>query len=323
METLGIPKEFIWRRLHSLMGLWLVLFLLEHLLTNSQAALWLGGDGYGFINMVNALHNFPYLQALELSLIAVPIAIHMVLGIRYALTCKFNAHKTDGSSPCLPYKRNKAYSWQRITSWVLAIGLTFHITTFRFLKYPVSITQGKKAAHFVKLTMDEGLYTLADRLSFRLYDASSIAKQKGTFSSWPSSPWVNSANEVEFDWKKQRLTEREEQKQWKYQQWQALESFSLKPMQVIAETDSFGTATLLTVRDTFKSPYYLAFYTLFVASACFHALHGFWTFLLTWGLVVKRASQRCMLSLTTLIMTLLLFLGFSSIFGSFWLNFRH
>lgn len=36
-----LPSAFIWRRAHSLTGLWLVLFLIEHLLTNSQAALFL------------------------------------------------------------------------------------------------------------------------------------------------------------------------------------------------------------------------------------------------------------------------------------------
>lgn len=63
----AIPKAFIWRRLHSLMGLWLVLFLIEHLLTNSQAALWLGDNGRGFVNMVNAIHNLPYLEVIELT----------------------------------------------------------------------------------------------------------------------------------------------------------------------------------------------------------------------------------------------------------------
>ena len=48
--TAVIPRAFIWRRLHSLMGLWLVLFLGEHLLTNSQAALWLGDNGKGFVD---------------------------------------------------------------------------------------------------------------------------------------------------------------------------------------------------------------------------------------------------------------------------------
>ena len=57
-----IPKEFIRRRAHSLMGLWLVLFLIEHLFTNSQAALLIGDNGSGFVKAVNALKSLPYFQ---------------------------------------------------------------------------------------------------------------------------------------------------------------------------------------------------------------------------------------------------------------------
>ena len=60
MSTSTLPSAFIWRRVHSLMGLWLVLFLMEHLLTNSQAALLLGDNGKMFVQMVNGLHNLPF-----------------------------------------------------------------------------------------------------------------------------------------------------------------------------------------------------------------------------------------------------------------------
>ncbi len=51
----GASREFIGRRVHSLMGLWLVVFLTEHLIVNSQAALWIGDDGHGFVLLVNFL----------------------------------------------------------------------------------------------------------------------------------------------------------------------------------------------------------------------------------------------------------------------------
>src|SRR4026207_984938 len=109
-----LPSAFIWRRLHSLMGLWLVLFLMEHLFVNSQAALLLGENGKGFVRAVNAIHNLPYLQAIEVTLLGVPILIHLIWGIKYLLTSKSNSGKTDGSSPSLSkYARNHAYTWQR------------------------------------------------------------------------------------------------------------------------------------------------------------------------------------------------------------------
>ena len=108
MATYTLPRAFVWRRVHSLMGLWLALFLTEHLLTNSQAALLLGDNGGGFVRMVNLIHDLPYLPAIELFLIGTPILIHAVWGIKYLFTSKSNAKGSDGSKPALKeYKRNK------------------------------------------------------------------------------------------------------------------------------------------------------------------------------------------------------------------------
>ena len=68
-----LPRAFIWRRLHSLAGLWLVIYIIDHLLINSQAALLLGNDGRGFIHSVNAIHNLPYLSVIEILVLGVPI----------------------------------------------------------------------------------------------------------------------------------------------------------------------------------------------------------------------------------------------------------
>jgi hypothetical protein len=73
MATYTLPRAFVWRRVHSLMGLWLALFLTEHLLTNSQAALLLGDNGGGFVRTVNWIHDLPYLQVIEVFLIGTPI----------------------------------------------------------------------------------------------------------------------------------------------------------------------------------------------------------------------------------------------------------
>ncbi|HEY5235777.1 MAG TPA: succinate dehydrogenase, partial [Rhabdochlamydiaceae bacterium] len=96
MTSQVIPRAFIWRRIHSLMGLWLVLFLFEHLLVNSQAALLLGNNARGFVDGVNAIHNLPYLPIIEIFLLGFPIAIHGVLGVKYLFTAKFNSGGSDG-----------------------------------------------------------------------------------------------------------------------------------------------------------------------------------------------------------------------------------
>ena len=122
------PREYIWRRVHSIMGLMIVLFLIEHLLTNSQAALYIGDWGQGFVKAVNTIHDLPYLQAIEILFLGFPILLHAGLGIKYLFTAKFNSFGSKAYEPKLKeYSRNHAYSWQRITSWVLLVFLLLHI----------------------------------------------------------------------------------------------------------------------------------------------------------------------------------------------------
>lgn len=263
MTTIAVPRAFIWRRLHSLMGLWLVLFLSEHLLTNSQAALWLGAEGSGFVRMVNALHNLPYLQAIELTLIGIPLAIHMVWGVRYALEGRKTKTSSDGSKPIVPSYRNRAYSWQRMTSWFLLVFLILHVVKFRFIEYPETVQINQQSHYVVTISPDEKLQRLAQTLDVSLHD------QGG---------------------------------------------------KVAAVCKEFGTATLLTVRDTFKNPVYIALYTLFVLVACFHAYNGFWTFLLTWGWVLKMSAQRAWTAVSLSLIALFVFLGLSAVWGSYLLG---
>lgn len=284
-----VPKAFIWRRLHSLMGLWFFLFLIEHLLTNSQAALWLGDNGKGFVHLVNALHNLPYLQVIEVTLLGVPILLHIVLGIKYLLTSKSNLTKGDGSKPYLPHKRNYAYTFQRITSWILVVLLVFHVIKFRFLEYPESVQA--HTYYLVKLGVDEGLCSVADRLNVTLY---THCDSKNDIISNENSPQLK----------------------------RALEKQRLHPHETIAIAKDFGTATLLSVRDTFKNPIYIGIYTIFVLAACFHACNGFWTFLISWGWVLKMAAQRAWVTVSVVLMLIMIFLGMAAIWGTYWFNLR-
>ena len=280
-----VPKAFIWRRIHSLAGLWFVLFLVEHLLTNSQAALWLGDNGKGFVNMVNALHNLPYLQVIEIGLLGFPILLHMVLGVKYLFTSKSNIVKGDGSKPYMPTARNYAYTLQRITSWILLFGVILHVAKFRFIEYPETLRSGSETYYAVKVEVDKGLYSVADRLKVKLFDGAAIAN-------------------AQENWAK------------------FLKKETLHADEVIAVAPDFGTATLLTVRDTFKNPLYIGLYTVFVLAACFHAFNGFWTFLISWGWVLKMAAQRAWVSVSVMLMLIMLFLGLAAIWGTYWINLR-
>lgn len=169
-ETRSIPKAFLWRRLHSLLGIGLTFYLIFHLFTNSQAALLFGKDATGFINAVNNIQKLPYLPVLEILLIALPFIIHAIWGFKYLRTAEYNAHKTDGSKPALPeYARNRAYSWQRITSWILLFGIAAHVIHMRFWEHPTSAKKGDQEYFTVRLDKDQGLETLSKRLDVKLY----------------------------------------------------------------------------------------------------------------------------------------------------------
>lgn len=307
-----IPQPFVWRRLHSLMGLWLVIFLMEHLFVNSQAALFIGDDGKGFISSANTLENLPYLQAVEVLLLGLPILIHTFWGIKYIFTAKYNSFGHDGHQPYLPeYSRNHAYTWQRITSWVLVIGIIAHVIHMRFIERPISAEQGSQNYYMVKVNLDSGIYTLADRLNVGLYDAKRIQEAEKNLPKPPDLRNNTPDNLIQL----QKFHQRQE----------GIEALKLKPLgphQAIAVAQDFGTAELLMLRETFKMPVMMVLYTLFVFAACYHAFNGLWTFLIKWGVTLSQKSQHFMLKVSTGLMILIGLLGLSAIWLTYWINLK-
>lgn len=329
MTSIIIPRAFVWRRLHSLAGLWFLLFLIEHLLTNSQAGLLLGDNAQGFINMVNGIHNLPYLEAIEIFLLGVPIALHAFLGVKYLLTSKFNSMKTNGSAPSLPeYGRNRAYTWQRLTSWILLIGIILHVTKFRFNDYPDSLNQGEKSSYFTTVTIDPGLYTVAARLGAELYSEDQILKERKEIEDRQDEQALVAVSKTlprteTYDSQQQMILISAQAYQQKLQWVEMLEKQKIGQNELVAVTKDFGTASLLTVRDTFKHPIYVGFYTIFVLAACFHGFNGLWTFCLTWGVILRVAGQKKMLRFSWALMILVAFLGLAAIWGTYWFNLRN
>ena len=325
-------KEFAWRRVHSLLGLWIVLFLIEHMLTNSQAALLFGESGMGFIRAVNFIKNLPYLPVIEILLIGVPILFHGILGIRILMGSKINAFPGSKSRPNLTkYARNHAYSWQRITSWILLVGIIAHVGFMRFYMYPAIANMGKQSFYFVRIGIDPGLYAVAGRLKSTLYDEMAIEKVRERVKAQEKE-----LEQMEAEVKRQELQESEGYS--KHQadlvaQYQVLENkkIYLKALtkkrlskgQVIAQCLDFGTASLLTVRDAFKSIFKATLYTIFVLAAVYHGFNGFWTFMITWGIVLKMRSQSRAVNLCVGLMLLIGFLGLASIWGTYFINLRN
>ena len=335
MSTNAIPvsRPFAMGRIHSLFGLWIVIFLIEHMLTNSQAAFLIGENGEGFIRAVNFIKNLPYLHVIEILLIGVPILYHMIWGLIYLFTSKMNSFSSSKNKPVLTKSgRNHAYSWQRMTSWILLIGIIAHVGYMRFYMYPITVDTGKDSAYFVRISMDPGLYTVSNRLGVKLYNKQAIdevkqhveshAQELKTLSSdfekiqKSSPPYVYQKNMDQLMACYQNL---EDQKAYL----KGLEKRKISEGEVIAEVSDFGTATLLIVRDSFKSIFNSILYTIFVLAAVFHAFNGLWTFMITWGIVLKMRSQSRAVNWCVAIMVIVGFLGLASIWGTYYLNLRN
>lgn len=321
MTTLPLPNAFIWRRLHSLTGVWLVLFLIEHLITNSQAALLIGDDGNGFVQAVNWIYELPYLQVIEVLLIAIPFIIHGVWGVQYALTSKQNIVPTDGSAPALGrYPRNRGFTWQRVTSWLLIIGILAHVVQMRFMDYPVHAQIGAEKQFMVRLRMDDGLYTLAARLGTTLYDHNMIEQLAKSEAPLTAAPELK--EEAPFDLAKEKQLEKWQVIEQEHEWIAALQKKPIKSDEIIAVSNNIGKAFLLSVRDTFKSIMMALLYTLFVIAATYHAFNGLWTALITWGIILSPATQAVTRILTTGLMILVTFLGLAAIWGTYWINLK-
>lgn len=300
MKIQKIPRAFFWRRIHSLAGLWLTIYLIFHLLTNSQAALFLGDDGRGFITSVNNIHEFPYLLVLEILILGIPIAIHTLWGIQYALQAKSNVWDVDNAKPSLPeYSRNWAYTFQRITSWILIVGLGGHIIHMRFYEYPEEAQIGSQRNYMVRVENDEGLQRLSERLGFEIFDKKNIE---------------NAIRSNIRDVSKHPTQKEEQNKLWL----QALRKRPVDDKEVIVVANDFGTADLLMLRNAFKSPLMMVLYTIFVLSACFHGFNGLWTFLIKWGVTLSERSQMLSRRFSTILMVIVTFLGLAAIWGTYW-----
>ncbi len=327
-------KQLVWQRLHSLLGLWIVIFLIEHLLTNSQSALLFGENGMGFIRAVNLIKNLPYLPFIELFLIGVPIVFHGILGIRILMSAKMNSFPGKHTRPTLTkYSRNLAYSFQRITAWILVFGIIAHVGFMRFYMHPSVATIGTQSNYFVRVTMDPGLYTVAQRLKVKLYNQSAIDKMGQTVRSeakeleqmeeqvravWenraPADPYDESTNQIV-----QKYQTLENQKIY----FRALAEKTLSKKQVIAACPSYGTASLLIVRNAFQSVFISILYTIFVLASVYHGFNGLWTFMITWGIVLKMRAQSRAVNVCVGLMVLIGFFGLASIWGTYFINLRH
>ncbi|MDN5346893.1 MAG: succinate dehydrogenase / fumarate reductase, cytochrome b subunit [Clostridia bacterium] len=117
-------RSFFWRKLHSLTGVIPVgLFLLEHFTVNSFATR--GPEAYN--RAVAFLQGLPFLLAIEIVFIFLPLALHAGYGLWVVYTGSINVRS-------YPYFRNWMYLLQRVTGVIVLLFLIYHIYALRLAR---------------------------------------------------------------------------------------------------------------------------------------------------------------------------------------------
>ncbi len=119
----GQGTSFIWRKLHSLLGIIPIgAFLLEHLLSNFEALK--GPIAYG--DQVKFLNSLPLVRVLEWIFIFIPILYHAGYGVYIWLRGKANV-------VYYPWAGNWMYVAQRYTGLIALAYIVQHVLRQRFM----------------------------------------------------------------------------------------------------------------------------------------------------------------------------------------------
>ena len=115
-------REFLLRRLHSLLGIIPIgLFLTQHLIVNHFAT-----QGVeAFNNASHFMANLPFVIFLEIFVIYLPIMYHAFYGVYIAFTSKNNPGHYS-------YLRNLLFVAQRYTGVFLVVFIAWHVFETRF-----------------------------------------------------------------------------------------------------------------------------------------------------------------------------------------------
>lgn len=115
-------REFLLRRLHSLLGIIPIgLFLVQHLIINHFAT-----QGVEAFNTASHfMASLPFVIFLEIFVIYLPIMFHAFYGVYIAFTSRNNVGKYS-------YMRNVLFKAQRYTGVFLVVFIAWHVFETRF-----------------------------------------------------------------------------------------------------------------------------------------------------------------------------------------------
>ncbi len=134
----GQGNSFLWRRLHSLSGIFPVgVFLLEHFFSNAFAT----NGAASYTKEVEFLTGLPFLVSVEILFIYIPIAFHAFYGI-------YIWWRGESNNADYPFIGNWMYTSQRWTGIVTLAYIAYHSATMRWMGTHIP---GNPAAAFPKV----------------------------------------------------------------------------------------------------------------------------------------------------------------------------
>lgn len=135
----GQGHSFLLRRLHSLSGIIPVgVFLIEHFFSNAFAT----NGPWAYADQVKFLTGLPFVLALEIVGIYIPLAYHSFYGF-------YIWYRGDGNVIQYPWAGNFMYSAQRWTGAITFIYICWHTYTMRFSGIHL-LTNSQAAFHKVQ-----------------------------------------------------------------------------------------------------------------------------------------------------------------------------
>jgi len=115
-------QKTLWKRAHTLSGILLALFLLEHYFTN---AFILKGPGY-FNDKVALLESLPFLPLIEICMLLIPFLIHIGYGLHIIHETQFNFWQ-------YPTLKNWTTTFLHVSGIYLIVFVLYHVYNFRIV----------------------------------------------------------------------------------------------------------------------------------------------------------------------------------------------
>jgi succinate dehydrogenase / fumarate reductase cytochrome b subunit len=123
MSSTALDTHFVWRKLHSLLGIVPVgFFVCFHLFENSLTT---KGPAYYTEHVVYKIDQLPYVGLMEIFFIAIPILFHAVYGLVIWYYGQSNVTRYG-------YLRNWMYLVQRLSGAIMIVFILTHVWETRF-----------------------------------------------------------------------------------------------------------------------------------------------------------------------------------------------